>query len=81
MKLQEMYDYVAANPGTTAHLPREIRRAHVGVPYEKAARLVELGYLEAQAGGRRTVYYVTAKKDKYRHSGQLVLNIEEEPNA
>ena len=73
MTLQVMYNYVATNPGTTAHLPREIRKAPVGVPYEKAARLVMLGYLRSRQDGHMTRYEVTEKEEEYRHSGCLVI--------
>ena len=74
MTLQEMYDYVRACPGTTANVPREIRRAAVGVPYEKAARLVQLGYIRAvDLGTPWTHYMITEKSEPYSHSGSPVL--------
>ena len=73
MKLQEMYDYVAVHPMTTANVPREIRRAPVGIPYERAARLVRLGYLTRHFEGSCTRYTVTAKAEPYYHNGACIV--------
>ena len=73
MTLQEMYNYVKANPGTTAYIPQTVSRAHIGVPYTKARRLVQLGYLRREADGYKTRYYVTDKNVEYRHSGCLII--------
>lgn len=73
MTLQTMYDWIRTHPGATANLPRDVRRAPVGVPYLKAARLVTLGYLRREYDGRVTRYWVTDNMTEYRHAGTTWL--------
>ena len=72
MKLQEAYDYIKNNPGTTANIPASVRRANVGVGYDKFRRLETLGYVVSD-GEYPNRYHITAKTDTYCHGGESVI--------
>jgi hypothetical protein len=78
MTLQTMYDYIRTHPNTTANIPASVRRAPVGIAYDRASRLVQLGFVReslVRIRGRECTGYVARYNApaEYRHSGQLVV--------